>query len=122
MDRPLRARYVVATPLVQVLSSVIIALTMLLFSGDDSGEWTGLIAVVVGIYTGPPVGLALMTTLVGRRQGRPMTRGVLTGAVAAITSFALLTGLVMLDIDPRAALGIVILLSAVAVSVLSGRV
>lgn len=121
VGRSRRVLYAAATPLAQVVSSVIIALVMLMFSGDDSGEWTGLIAVVVGLYTGPPVGLALMTTLVGRRQGRTVPRALLVGAVAGVVSFACLIGLIVVDIDPRASLGIVFLLSAATVAWMHGR-
>ena len=121
MESRRRVKLTVATPLVQVLLGVVLALSLGFAGRDYAGEWGDVIGVVVGIVLGPAVGFGAMVYLVARARDGSLPRSVGAGALAAVAAYLVTLLLLVLEIDLWPALGILCLLCSISVWVFAGR-
>lgn len=121
MDRSRRLKLAGATAPVQFIMSVALALLLARLYRDDSGEWSDLIGVVVGMVLGPCVGAMLMTVLVQRARSVSAAKALLAGGTAGIVTFVAILILFGTGIHPVTALLVVVAVTVVAMWVLSGR-
>lgn len=74
MPRAQRVGVVLATPLVQAATAVVLALVLGRLGRDDSSGWGDVIGVIVGVVFGAGIGLALVMAWVSTRLRRPWAR------------------------------------------------
>lgn len=121
METRRRVKLTVATPLVQVVTGVLLAITLGLAGRDYASGWGDLIGVVIGIVLGPSLGLAVMVVLVQRARSRSLAGSIGAGLVAACVATLATLAMLIVEIHFWVALGILCVLSTISVWVLAGR-
>lgn len=121
MESQRRVKLTVATPLVQVLFGIVLALSLGFAGRDYAGEWGDVIGVVVGIVLGPAVGFGVMVLLVARARDVSLARSIGAGALAAVVAYLVTLLLLVLEIDLWPALGTLCLLCSISVWIFAGR-